>query len=56
MRAYHLDAQDPSRLRVAAELELRPKDIVFLSSKPIYLVNELISTVNPLAVVANAGQ
>lgn len=53
MRAYHLNAQDASRLRVAAELELRPKDIVFLSAKPIYSLNELIAAVNPVYIWGN---
>lgn len=56
MMAYHLDAQDPSRLRVAAEMELRPKDIVFVTSKPIYSMSELFNLVNPLAVFRRAVQ
>lgn len=52
MSAYHLDAGDPTRIMIAAELELRPNDIVFLSSKPIYELGDFVSTLNPLAVIA----
>lgn len=52
MSAFHLDASDPSRIAVAAATELRPNDIVYLSAKPIYELNDLISAVNPLAVLA----
>lgn len=49
--AYHLDAQDPSRLRVAAELELRPKDIVFVSSKPIFAAREVVGLITPIILL-----
>lgn len=55
MRAYHLDAGDPSRLAVAAMTELRPNDIVYLSSKPIYVLSELLGLINPLAVLAQSS-
>jgi polysaccharide export outer membrane protein len=55
MKAYHLDAGDPSRIMIAAELELRPNDIVFLTSKPIYELGELVSSLNPLALIASAA-
>ncbi len=55
MQVFHLNAQDPSRLRVATEVELRPDDIVFVSRKPIYSVSELINIINPLAVLARSG-
>lgn len=50
--AYHLDAGDPSRILTAAETELRPNDVVFLTSKPIYALNDLIAAVNPVTVLA----
>ena len=55
MKAYHLDAGDPSRIMIAAELELRPNDIVFLTSKPIYELGELVSSLNPLALITSAA-
>jgi protein involved in polysaccharide export with SLBB domain len=33
--AWHLDAQNPARLLVAAEMELRPDDIIFVTEKPL---------------------
>ena len=55
MKAYHLDAGDPSRIMIAAELELRPSDIVFLSSKPIYELGALVASLNPATIVAGAA-
>ena len=34
--AYHLDATNPGRLLIAARVELRPNDIIFATTKPIY--------------------
>lgn len=45
--AYHLDAEEVSRLAVAREVELRPGDIVFVSDKPVYTALELLSVINP---------
>lgn len=56
MMAYHLDALDPSRLRIATELELRPDDIVFVSAKPLYTIAEVVSALNPLATIQAAVQ
>ena len=33
--AYHLDAQNVSRILVAAKTELRPNDIVYVADRPI---------------------
>jgi polysaccharide export outer membrane protein len=55
MKVYHLDAGDPSRIMIAAELELRPNDIVFLSSKPIYELGALVASLNPVSIVAGAA-
>ena len=55
MKVYHLDAGDPSRIMIAAELELRPNDIVFLSSKPIYQLGALVSSLNPVQILAGAA-
>ncbi len=33
--AWHLDAQNPARLLVAAAMELRPDDIIFVTEKPL---------------------
>ena len=41
--AYHLDATNPARLSIAARVELRPNDIVFAATKPIYEANELFA-------------
>lgn len=54
MSAYHLNAGDPSRIMIASELELRPNDIVFLTSKPIYELGEFVSSLNPLALISSA--
>ena len=45
--AYHLDATNPARLSIAARVELRPNDIIFASTKPIYDANILLSLVAP---------
>ena len=42
--AYHLDATNPARLSIAARVELRPNDIVFAATKPIYEANELFAS------------
>ncbi len=39
--AYHLDTTNPARLSIAARVELRPNDIVFAATKPIYEANEI---------------
>jgi protein involved in polysaccharide export with SLBB domain len=46
-RAYHLDATNPARLGIATELKLKPNDIVFASTKPIYDGATILSLINP---------
>lgn len=45
MVAWHLDAQNPARLLVAAEMELRPDDIIFVTEKPF---NSLVKTLGAI--------
>lgn len=47
IKAYHLDAGDVTRLTVASQTELRPRDIVFVADKPVYTALELLSVLNP---------
>ena len=47
-RAYHLDATNPARLGIATELTVKPNDIVFASTKPIYDGGTILSLINPL--------
>ena len=47
VNAYHLDTTNPARLSIAARVELRPNDIIFASTKPIYDANILLSLVAP---------
>jgi len=46
--AYHLDAQNASRVLVAAAMELRPSDILFVAERPIISFTRLLSEINPL--------
>ena len=48
VQAYHLDAQNPVRVLVANEVELRPNDIVFVSEQPISTFNRTIRPERPL--------
>ena len=43
----NLDANDPARVSVATQLELRPNDIVFAATKPIYEAGTFLSLINP---------
>lgn len=52
VKAYHLDTTDPARFTLATKLELRPDDILFASTKPIYDFNRLIGLLNPLRAAA----
>lgn len=47
VHAYHLDANDPARISVATNFELRPNDIVFAATKPIYEAGTFLSLINP---------
>ena len=48
VQAYHLDAQNPVRVLVANEVELRPNDIVFVSEQPISTFNRTLANLVPL--------
>ena len=48
VQAYHLDAQNPVRVLVANEVELRPNDIVFVSEQPISTFNRTLANIVPL--------
>lgn len=50
--AYHLNAEDVTRLTVAREVELRPGDIVFVADKPVYSAIEFLSVLNPFRALA----
>ena len=46
--AYHLDAQNVSRVLIAAKTELRPNDIIYVADRPIISFNRLLSEISPL--------
>ena len=46
--AYHLDAQNVSRILVAAQTELRPNDIVYVADRPIISFSRTLAELNPL--------
>ena len=49
--AYHLDAQNVSRILVAAQTELRPNDIVFVADRPIISFSRTLAELNPLRIL-----
>ena len=49
--AYHLDAQNVSRILVAAKLELRPNDIIFVADRPIISFSRVLSEITPLRML-----
>jgi len=49
--AYHLDAQNASRIIVAAAMELRPKDIIYTAQRPIISFSKLLQEVTPLRIL-----
>ena len=51
VQAYHLDAQNPLRVLVANEVELRPNDIVFVSEQPISTFNRALGSIVPLRIL-----
>ena len=46
--AYHLDAQNVSRILVAAKTELRPNDIIYVADRPIISFARTLSEISPL--------
>ena len=49
--AYHLDAQNVSRILVAAKTELRPNDIVFVADRPIISFARTLNELSPLQIL-----
>jgi protein involved in polysaccharide export with SLBB domain len=49
--AYHLDAQNVSRILVAAQTELRPNDIVYVADRPIISFSRTLSEILPLRIL-----
>ncbi|MDC0565440.1 hypothetical protein OAO56_04110 [Amylibacter sp.] len=49
--AYHLDAQNVSRVLVAAKTELRPNDIVYVADRPIISFSRTLSEILPLRIL-----
>ncbi|MDA9781143.1 polysaccharide biosynthesis/export family protein [Amylibacter sp.] len=46
--AFHLDAQNVSRILVAAKTELRPNDIVYVAERPIISFSRTLAEILPL--------
>ena len=49
--AYHLDAQNVSRILVAAKTELRPNDIVYMADRPIISFSRTLAEILPLRIL-----
>ncbi|MDA8760464.1 polysaccharide biosynthesis/export family protein [Amylibacter sp.] len=49
--AYHLDAQNVSRVLVAAKTELRPNDIVYVAERPIISFSRTLREISPLRIL-----
>ena len=49
--AFHLDAQNPTRLIVADAMELRPNDILYVAEQPIISFNRTLATIVPLRIL-----
>ena len=49
--AYHLDAQNVSRILVAAKTELRPNDIMYVADRPIISFSRTLSEILPLRIL-----
>ena len=49
--AYHLDAQSPTRLIVANNMELRPNDILYVAEQPIISFSRTLATISPLRIL-----
>ena len=49
--AYHLDAQNPTRIIVAEAMDLRPNDILYVAEQPIMSFNRTLATILPLRVL-----
>jgi len=51
VRAYPLDAQNPTRLVVADAMELRPNDMLFVAEQPIISFNRTLESITPLKIL-----
>lgn len=49
--AYHLDAQNVSRILVAAKTELRPNDIMYVADRPIISFSRTLAEILPLRIL-----
>jgi len=49
--AYHLDAQNVSRILVTAQTELRPNDIVYVANRPIISFSRTLEEILPLRIL-----
>lgn len=49
--AYHLDAQNVSRILIAAQTELRPNDIIYAAERPIISFSRVLSEFVPLRLL-----
>jgi polysaccharide export outer membrane protein len=49
--AYHLDAQNVSRILVAASAELRPNDIIYVADRPIISFSRTLAEILPLRIL-----
>ena len=49
--AYHLDAQNISKILVAAKMELRPNDIIYAAERPIISFSRILAELTPLRLL-----
>ena len=49
--AYHLDAQNASKILVAKAMELRPSDIIYVAQRPIISFARLLNELSPLRIL-----
>ncbi|SMH42053.1 hypothetical protein [Maritimibacter sp. HL-12] len=51
VEAFKLDATDPTRIVVAAAMELRPNDIIFVPEQPLSSLNRTLQSIAPLRLL-----
>jgi len=51
VEAFKLDATDPTRIVVAAAMELRPNDIIFVPEQPLSSLNRTLASIAPLRLL-----
>jgi len=51
VEAFKLDATDPTRLIIAAAMELRPNDIIFVPEQPLASLNRALAQNTPLKLL-----